>query len=176
MKGKIYRLGEDPKTMKTGKVYSSNFLDDDELSDRPESLINPVGNPIAGKMDGNVEVGENLFKIEKTLELEVRADSTHLLKKGSTEVSHKLGYKPFVLGAYIVTATNDSTYYPVGNRGFIPEARVFTEILGGDVYRIYVEDVDENNLTISIEHASAIGPYIELTIKCRLFLLRELTL
>ena len=144
------------------KTVKSTTIEEGGLQERPRFYTSPSGSGSIDRLDGNMEVGSAVFPIAKLIRVKFDVDTTDVDEVTHT-VSHKLGFKPYVMGTYIFDK--------------IGEYRIFQDVMDPNYKytgKVYIESVTNNDLTIAVQGFYYDGfdsnPIID-TITLKLFLL-----
>lgn len=153
-------------------------IEDMPLDERPLYMDSLSDNPYQTRLRG-IDVGKNLDKIVMPVEFTITPFDS-VFASGAKIIDHNLGYIPGVIGSYEVIATNDTSRWPVGKRGNIPESRQFAPLPSLDFFSVDVmagqssQPVAQRDgtKTISIVFTRGSSSAI-ITLRCKVLLFRE---
>jgi len=152
------------------KIYRSSKIRNNEINDSPVFYKSMGGNPYQTRLEGGIDVGRNMFKIEeiKTIDYQKLPDDT-----GPQIITyyHNLGFKPFVMGTYVVLSSSVimGLPFPALLRGSIPEVR-WPQYGAAIEHSTRVSLVDNNKVVIELNLDISSG-----IIRVKLNIMREPT-
>lgn len=142
-------------------VFESDLLKNNKLGNSPIYYSNVSGLPVIDKFGTNDEGVLSLAT--KPIDIDITTNSTGI---ANATYRHELGYRPEVIGSYLIYDTGDGAFADAtieGDRGMIPEER-----FKGNYHKVRIGSITNNELviTVSIDGVSS-G-----TVKVRLYLLK----